>query len=164
MKRSRKVAIAIVMTTLVIVGGLKVWIFSPPLHLNFDGPAGKVLRSVSECAQAQKRVYLVFEEYQRTYSQAPSDIWDLVHKINMTNKTYVCPAADEHESGRFAYKLYPENYGHPDAVFIEESRNSHLNTFILSFRGIKPCVQTMGDGTIHLFNEGQVATTHVHDK
>jgi hypothetical protein len=166
MKSSRIIAIAIPIIILLIVGGLKVWFSNTPLHLNFDNPNDpvvKVYNSVTECGLAQKQVYLVFEEYQQTFDEPPSDIWDLVNKINHTNRIYVCPAADEHEAGQYTYKLYPENYGNANAVFIEESRNAHANCFTLWLRGIKPCVKTMGDGTIQQFKNGQVATMQVHD-
>jgi hypothetical protein len=57
---------------LLIIIGLKIWIHNTPLDLNFDNPNDpvvKIYNSVAECAQAQKNVYLVFEEYQRTYGK-----------------------------------------------------------------------------------------------
>jgi hypothetical protein len=144
-----------------MVIGLKIWISNTPLHLDFDDhndPVVRVYNSAAECAVAQKQVYLVFEKYQQTFDEPPSDIWDLVEKVNHTNRIYVCPAAGKHDHNLYTYRLYPENYGKSDAVFIEESRNSHGNCFRLWIRGIKPCVETMGDGTIHLFNDGQVVT------
>jgi len=43
-------------------------------------------------------------------------------------------------------------------VLIEEAQNKHPTAFKLWIRAIKPCVQTMGDGTIHLFEGGKLAT------
>ncbi len=166
MKNRPKVVIALSLIILLTVIGLKIWFSNTPLHLNFDNPNDpvvKVYNSVAECAVAQQQVYLVFEEYQQSFDEPPSDIWDLVNKINHTNRIYVCPAAGKQDHNLYTYKLYPENYGKSNAVLIEESRNAHANCFELWIRGIKPCVKTMGDGTIHLFNDGQVVTMQVHD-
>jgi hypothetical protein len=56
------------------------------------------------------------------------------------------------------YEVHFGNYGKPDAVLIEEAQNKHSTAFKLWIRGIKPCVQTMGNGTIHLFEDGKLAT------
>ena len=163
MKRNEKYIIFGILSLIVIIGILKIWVQHTPIHIDMNGSVGKVFNSVSDCAHNQKRMYLVFEEYLGKYGKAPSGIDDLSSKINITCKTYFCTEANENNSGQFTYRLYPENYGKPDAVFIEDSVNEHPNTFMLRFRGIKPEVKTMGDGTIHLFNKGQVATIRVHD-
>jgi hypothetical protein len=49
-------------------------------------------------------------------------------------------------------------------VLIEEKENKHRTAFKLWARGIKPRVQTMGDGTIHLFADGKLATINATKK
>lgn len=44
------------------------------------------------------------------------------------------------------------------AVLIEEKQNKHPTCFALWIRGYKPHVQTLGDGTIHLFADAQLVT------
>ncbi|MBN2594246.1 MAG: hypothetical protein JXA81_12130 [Sedimentisphaerales bacterium] len=77
---------------------------------------------------------------------------ELINDIPNSMSVTKCPSKPT------GYKVHFENYGKPDAVFIEEAKNMHSTAFKLWIRGIKPRVQTMGDGTIHLFEDGKLAT------
>ncbi len=155
MECKRKIIVA-VLFTFILIGGLRVWVVNTPLNINSISDQ-KVFDSVSECAHNQKNMYLVFEDYLDKKGKPPVDINDLLN-FNMTSSFYYCTKVSADGTGLYVYKLYPDNYGNPKAVFIEESCNKHSNNFKFWFRGIKPEVKTMGDGSIHLFNDGQVAT------
>lgn len=151
MKSSHKIAIAIIAALVLVVGGLRFWVSITPLRLDLDGPAGKVFDSVSECAHKQKDLFLCIQAYKEKHGQLPHDIDALINGGVGALAFINCPLGP-------SYKIYFENYGKPDAVFIAETQNKHPNTFMLWFRGIKPCVQTMGDSTIYLFEDGKFAT------
>jgi hypothetical protein len=63
-----------------------------------------------------------------------------------------CPACER------GYALHQENYGNPRAVVIADQAEKHPTTFMWWFNGLNPHVQTMGDGTIHLFKGGKFLT------
>ncbi len=97
-------------------------------------------------------MYQSLEHYVEENGQLPDSVDDF--KINDFPATGIweCPATGK------GYDLFLENYGDPDAVVIADKENEHPTTFMLWLRGLKPQVQTMGDGTIHLFKGGELMT------
>ncbi len=100
----------------------------------------------------QKRLYQTIEYYKEEHGQFPDAIEDFKIDGFPAGQYWKCPTS---KSG---YDVFLENYGDPDAVVIAEKKNKHSTTFMFFLRGLKPHVQTMGDGTIHLFKGGKIMT------
>jgi hypothetical protein len=113
--------------------------------------AGKAFMSASECAHRQKGLYGYIEAYKEKHGKIPSDLSALVNDDVRSMHFTSCPLGAP-------YVLYTENYGKPNMLFISDSKHKHPTAFQLWARGIKPLVQTMGDGTIHMFENGKIAT------
>ncbi|MGD2094271.1 MAG: hypothetical protein PVH77_04595 [Phycisphaerales bacterium] len=164
MKRTNTKAIISIIVVVLLIGALQAYLFlTPVVELGPDGPAGfifdpntrasRVFDSVSDCAERQKGLYGYIEAYREKHGKLPDSINTLINddsnRMHFTN----CPLG-------YSYEIHPENYGKPNAVFISETRNKHSNTLSLWIRGIKPRVQTMGDGTIQMFKDGKIATVN----
>jgi hypothetical protein len=149
MKTGKKAIIA-TLSIVVIIMGLRVWISFTPVQVG----AGPVWNSIEKCAENQKKLYQSLEHSVEENGRIPRHLDEF--KINNFPATAVwkCPATQE------GYDLFIENYGNPKAVVIADKENRHPTTFVLWFRGLKPHVQTMGDGTIHLFKGGKIMTMH----
>ena len=143
----RRLSIIITIFVIVIVVGVKVVVARTPIKL--DGPAW---RSVETCAMYQKRLYQTIEHYKEEHGQFPDAIEDFRIDGSSAGSHWKCPASNS------GYDISLENYGNPDAVIIAERSNKHSSTFMFWLRGLKPHVQTMGDGTIHLFEGGKLTT------
>jgi hypothetical protein len=155
-----KVVICIIVVIL-LIGGLKIYLqLTPLVVLGNSRPAGiifdpntkasRVFSSISDCAERQKGLYGYIEAYRTKHGKLPDSTETLINDDVRSMHWIKCPL------GGF-YSIYPENYGNPKAVFISEGHNKHSNTLSLWIRGIKPRVQTMGDGTIYMFKDGKVA-------
>lgn len=163
LKSSYKVAIAGTIILALILCGLVFRIWRTPLVVMGSGmptgeifdmstAVGRVFSKVQECGEQQKNLYQCIEAYRDKNGQLPDNMDELKNGIPETMSFRNCP------SDLTWYEVHFENYGKPDAVLIEEAQNKHPTAFKLWIRGIKPCVQTMGDGTIHLFEGGKLAT------
>ncbi|MHC4584964.1 MAG: hypothetical protein ACYS3N_10560 [Planctomycetota bacterium] len=161
MKRTHIKAIICIIVVILLIGGLKIYLLlTPPVILGGSRPAGlifdpntkasRVFSSVSDCAVKQKGLYGYIEAYRTKHGKLPDSINTLINDDVGSMHFINCPLG-------FSYSIYPENYGNPKAVFISEAKNKHSNTLSLWIRGIKPRVQTMGDGTIYMFKDGKVA-------
>ena len=168
MKKKHKIIIICISLTVLCMGGLKVYLAANPLIvIGGDKPkgaifdsqtkVGKVFRSVSDCAQRQKGLYEYIEAYVEKHGQAPADLSALINDDTRSQYFTRCPLGH-------SYVLHAANYGKPDAVYISESKQKHPTAFQLWLRGIKPCVQTMGDGTVHMFKDGKIATVQAEKK
>ena len=164
-KSGYKVAIACTITLVLILGGLQFWLWKNPLAVmgsNIPGgeifdmrtAVGRVFAEVQECGEQQKNLYLCIEAYKEKYGRLPDNMDELINGVRESMAFRNCP------SDLTWYVVHFENYYKPDTVFIEEAQNKHSTAFNLWIRRIKPCVQTMGDGTIHLFEGGKVAIIH----
>ena len=162
-KSGYKVAIIGTIILVLILVGLLHRLRSTPLIIMDSGgtrgdlfdmstAVGRVFAEVQECGEQQKNLYQCIEEYREKNSRLPNNMDELINDINESMAFRNCP------SDRTWYEVHFENYGRPDAVLIEEAQNKHPTAFGLWIRGIKQCVQTMGDGTIHLFEGGKLAT------
>ena len=162
-KSGYKVAIVGTIILALILVGLLLRLRSAPLIImDSGGPSGdlfdmstavgRVFAEVQECGEQQKNLYQCIEAYREKNNRLPDNMDELINDINETKSFRNCP------SDRTWYEVRFENYGRPDAVLIEEAENKHPTAFGLWIRGIKPCVQTMGGGTIHLFEGGKLAT------
>ena len=154
---------------IVSVGGLQIWLWKSPLVVLGDGDprgeifdrqtaAGRVFAELLECGEQQKNLYGCIEAYKEKCGQLPKDMNELINGVHEAMAFDDCPA------GLSWYVVHFENYGDPDAVLIEEAENKHRTAFRLWVQGIKPRVQTMGDGTIHLFKDGKLATINAKKK
>lgn len=163
LQSSYKVVIVSIIILLLIWGGLQLWLWKTPLVVLGSGTpkgeifdmntaVGRVFAEVQECGEQQKDLFGYIEAYREKNSRLPNNIDELINDIPKSMSKTRCPSKPT------GYKVHFENYGKPDAVFIEEVQNKHPTAFKLWIRGIKPQVQTMGDGTIHLFKDGKVAT------
>jgi hypothetical protein len=162
MKRTHiKTIICTVVVAILLIGGLKIYLLlTPPVILGGSRPAGfifdpntkasRVFSSVSDCAEKQKGLYGYIEAYRTKHGKLPDNIETLINDDSGSMHFTTCPLGS-------SYIIHPENYGNPKAVFISETQNKHSNTLSLWIRGIKPCVQTMGDGTIYMFEDGKLA-------
>ena len=157
------------MIIILILAGLLIWLRSTPLIImDSGGPrgdlfdmstaVGRVFAEVQECGEQQKNLYLCIEAYRKKNGRLPENMDELINDIRESMAFRNCP------SDRTWYEVHFGNYGRPHAVFIEEAQNKHPTAFGLWIRGIKPCVQTMGDGTIHLFEGGKIATIQARKK
>ena len=165
LKSSYKVIIGGIIILVLIWGGLQLWLWKSPLVvIGSDTPGGelfdmntavgRVFADVQECGEQQKNLYLCIEAYREKYGRLPDNRNELINGIHESMAFTNCP------SGLTWYEINFENFGRADAVFIEGAKNKHSTAFKLWIRGIKPRVQTMGDGTIHLFEGGKLATIH----
>jgi len=161
MKRTHIKVILCIIVVILLIGDLKIYLLLNPLvvlggnrptGLIFDPnkKASQVFTSVSDCAERQKGLYGYIEAYCTKHGKLPDSINTLINDDVGSMHFINCPLGS-------SYSIYPENYGNPKAVFISEGRNKHSNTFSIWIRGIKPRVQTMGDGTIYMFKDGKVA-------
>ncbi len=162
-KTSHKITITGIVILVLIWGGLQLWLWKTPLVVlgsstpegeifDMNTAVGRIFAELQECGQQQKNLFQCIEAYREKNGQLPDNMDALINDIPETMSFTDCP------SDLTWYEVHFENYGRPDAVLIEEAENKHPTTFKLWIRGIKPCVQTMGDGTIHLFEGGKIAT------
>ena len=172
MKRPKRLLIIIAVISgalLLSLVGLKVWLANSPLIVMgrnapggeiFDSrtAVGRVFMDVQACGEQQKNLYQCIEIYQERTGRLPKDKNELINEVNEAMAFDDCPA------GLTWYVIHFENFGNPQAVLIEEAKNKHRTAFKLWARGIKPQVQTMGDGTVQLFADGKVATINAARK
>lgn len=144
MKKHMRFAVA-GFSALIAIAGLKLSANSLPVALD-----GSEWRSIEECAENQKRLYqsTVWEVRENGGTLAR----DFKVKGFPAREIWKCPACGE------GYELHPENFGNPNAVLISDEREGHPTTFMWWAKGLKPQVQTMGDGTIQLFEDGELLT------
>lgn len=163
LKSRYKVAIAGIIILILIWGGLQLWLWKTPLVVlgsstpggeifDMNTAVGRVFAEVQECGEQQKNLFGYIEAYREKNSRLPNNMNELINDIPNSMSMTKCP------SKQTGYKVHFKNYGKPDAVLIEEAQNKHSTAFGLWIRTIKPRVQTMGDGTIHLFKDGKLAT------
>ena len=163
LKTSYRIVIAGIIILILIWGGLQLWLWKTPLVVlgsqrpggeifDMNTAVGRVFAELLECGEHQKNLYLYIEEYREKNGRLPDNMDELINDIPKSMSWTKCPSKPT------GYEVHFENYGKSDAVFIEEARNIHSTAFKLWIRGIKPQVQTMGDGTIHLFEGGKIAT------
>jgi len=172
MKRGKKITIAFISVVALVVlsmAALQFWLWKTPLVV-LDGGApggevfdrktavGRVFAEVQECGEQQKDLYGCIEAYREKHGRRPENMNALIDGIHEAMSFTDCPA------GLSWYVVHFEDYGKPDAVLIEEAENKHRTAFKLWVRGIKPQVQTMGDGTIQLFQDGKLATLNAKKK
>ncbi len=162
MKNRHIIAISCVALVVVILGGLGVYLLMTPVVVLDGGKpggdtlepqtqVGRIFQSVYECAHQQKGLFSYIEAYRQKHGRLPDSTDTLINDEVGSMAFTDCPLGH-------SYIIHPENYGKADAILISESRNGHRTALKLWIRGIKPCVQTMGDGTIYLFEDGKVAT------
>jgi hypothetical protein len=144
MKRYKRIAIAGV-CVLGVIAGLR--LLAARLPVKLEGPEWG---SIEKCAENQKNLYQSIEWELQEKGKLPDP--DFLVRGFPAQATWECPA-----SGR-GYALHPENYGNRHAVVIADKQNRHSTTFLWWFRGLHPHVQTMGDGTIRLFQGGKILT------
>jgi hypothetical protein len=155
MTRHRILTAGIVAVVLAI-GVLKVYVTMTPLVRFAPGrptgeafepgtKLGQVFSSVQKCAEWQRDLFGCVEAYREKNGHLP-DSMDALINDNPSSMAFThCPLE---LSG---YVIHTEAYGNPGGVFISEKQNRHGTPFMLWFRGIRPCVQTMGDGTVRMF-------------
>jgi hypothetical protein len=164
MKRTHTKTIVSIIVITLLIGALRVYLFlTPVVELSSDKPTGLifdpntkaswVFDDVSKCAERQKGLYGYIEAYRKKHGKLPDSINTLINDDVQSWHWTNCHLGP-------SYEIHPENYGKPNAVFISETKNKHPNTLSLWIRGIKPRVQTMGDGTIQMFKDGKVATVN----
>jgi len=168
MKRTHIKLIVCIIVVILLISGLKIYLLlTPPVILGGSRPAGfifdpntkasRVFSSVSDCAERQKGLFGYIEAYRTKHGKLPDSTETLINDDARSMHFTTCPLGS-------SYRIHPENYGNPKAVFISESQNKHSNTLSLWIRGIKPRVQTMGDGTIYMFKDGKVAKMNAKKK
>ncbi len=146
MKRRNKAIIAISSIVAIIIG-LRVWISYTPVHLD-----GAVSESIDKCATHQKRLYQTIQYYVHENDRLPENLDEFKIKGFPATMYWRCSATER------GYNVFLENYGDPQKVVISDQVNKHPTTFKLWFRGYQARVQTMGDGTIHLYKGGKLMT------
>ena len=162
MKNRHVIVISCIAAAVLILVGLGTYLLMTPLVVLDGGKprgdifepqtqVGRIFQSVSNCAERQKRLFGCIEAYKEKHGRAPESLNTLINDDGRSMPFLNCPLGHP-------YILHPENYGKPNAVLISESRNEHPTALKLWLRRIKPCVQTMGDGTIYLFEDGKIAT------
>ena len=144
MKRYKRIAIAGV-CVLGVIAGLRLLVARLPVKL--EGPEWD---SIEKCAENQKNLYQSIEWELQEKGKLPDP--DFLVRGFPARATWQCPAC-----GR-GYALHLEHYGSRDAAVITDEQNGHPTTFLWWFRRLHPHVQTMGDGTIHLFQGGKLLT------
>ena len=144
MKRYKKVAIAGACVLGVIAG---LGLLTRNLPAKLEGPEWN---SIEKCAENQKWLYQSIEWYLQENGKLPDEDF----QINgfPARAKWACPACGT------GYALHPENFGKRHAAVIADEQDRHPTTFLWWARGLHPHVQTMGDGTIHLFQGGKILT------
>lgn len=144
MKRYQGIAISGA-CVLGIIAGLGFLMRSLPVKL--EGPEWQ---SIEKCGGNQARLYQSMAGYLRENGKLPDRDF-LVGSFPARFK-WECPACGK------GYLIHPENLGKRHAAVITDEQNRHPTTFLWWSRGLHPRVQTMGDGTIHLFEGGKILT------
>lgn len=163
MGRYRKLIVAALAVLVLAMVALQVWLWRSPLVvLGSDGPrgelfdpqtaAGRAFVSLQQCAEQQKHLYECIKAYKDQNGRLPADMNELINNVREAMSFRNCPA------GLSEYVVHFENYANPKAVLIEEKQNKHPTAFALWIRGYKTHVQTLGDGTIHLFADAKLVT------
>ena len=146
MKRYKTMAI-VALSVLVTVGVVRLVAFTLPVKLE-----GNAWSSIEGCAENQKKLYQSLDHHLHEYGRLPASADDFRINGFPAAGVWICPACKR------GYVVRVENYGDPGAVVISDEQNRHPTTFMWRARGLNPHVQTMGDGTIHLFKGGKVLT------
>ena len=133
---------------LMLVVGFLVFVV-PKLPVRLQG---KAYDSLVECAEHQKWVYQSIEYYQNENGRLPESGENFLADGKRPLKIWRCPISDA------PYIVEPARYGSSDGALITDAHHDHRSTFMWWLKGLKPQVETMGDGTIRLFEEGRVAT------
>lgn len=146
MKTGKKAIIA-ALFVIVIALGLRVWASYWPFQLG-----GPEWDSIEKCATNQSYLYQSLEYYVAEHGRIPDRLEEFKIRDFPATAVWECPATHK------GYDLFLENYGNPKAVLIADKGNRHPTTLMYWLRGLNPNVQTMGDGTIHLFKGGKIMT------
>ena len=149
MQRQKRAITGVLIVLAVVAGGvvgLRFWASRRPIQV------GPVWESIECCAEHQKRLYQSLEHYVEQHGGVPEDVDSWQIRGFPAAEVWKCPETGE------GYDVFVENYGDPERVVIADKRDAHRATFMLWFRGYRPRVQTMGDGTIELFEGGKVMT------
>jgi hypothetical protein len=147
MKRKYKIFIIVIITILLLIGGLRIYFYLTPhatIEIILDSGKSEELSSIFYYAYRQADLYGYIETYKKKHGEIPDNIGNFLDD----NPQY---SIFSKNPLKVSYIIKPENYGNPNAVFIYESKNKHKNIFSLWIRGIKPRIQTMGDGKTYLF-------------
>lgn len=134
-------------SVLALIGGLTFLLARMPVDL--DGPEWE---SLETCAENQKWLYQSLAHHQQEHGTLPDSAEEFEIRGFPATRMWKCPASKR------GYVLHLENFGNPAAVLIAEEQEAHPTTLGWSLKRLKPHVQTMGDGTIHLFEGGRVLT------
>ena len=146
MKRYRVVSI-VALSVVVAFGVLRFVASTFPVKLE-----GDAWSSIEACAENQKKLYQSLDYHLHEYGQLPASADDFKIKGFPAAGIWTCPAFKR------GYVVRVGNYGDPGAVVISDEQGRHPTTFMWRARGLEPLVQTMGDGTIHMFKGGKVLT------
>jgi hypothetical protein len=111
---------------------------------------GKPYESLVACAEHQKSVYQSIVHYQKENGRLPEKGQGFPADGKRPLKIWRCPISET------PYLIEPASYGSSDHALIADSPHRHHTTFMWWLRGMKPQVETMGDGTVHLFEGGVV--------
>lgn len=163
MSKKQMTITIIVLAWVLVIAAFKIYVIMTPLVvIGEDAPRGKIFNSgsavhavyqeVSECAQRQKGLYQYVAAYVEKHGTVPGNDDELLNEDTGVMYFMDCPSGH-------SYEIRLENYGNPNAVLIAENPNQHTSTFNLWIRGVKPCVRTLGDGTVHLFKGGDFSMT-----
>lgn len=157
MRKDHRILVSFTSVGLLILTGVIIHFRLSPLNLSPQTKAGKVFDSVMQSAVRQKGLYNYIEAYHKKFGDTPQDLDELINQ--MPGSMHFTGSPKGHP-----YVLFPENYGHPDKVFLTESRGDHDFSLNLWLRGYNPQVETLGDGTVHLFKDGEIATMQARKK
>ena len=146
MKRRKKIIVIIVSIVILVAAAIFLVV-----RIRTQLP-DHVWESVAACAENQQSLYRSLEFYVEENGRLPDDIHQFTIAGFPAEDHWRCPAC-----GR-GYDVFLENWGNPHAVLIADRENKHPTTLTLSLKGVHPQVQTMGDGTIHIFKDGKIAT------
>ena len=154
-KKRLTTAVVIGIGLILAWGGVQLWLWRSPLVLDSETATGRVFDDVSACGHQQKNLYGCIVAFKDRHGRMPKDMNELRNDHEHDAKAFEdCP------TGLSSYVVHFENLGKAGAVLIEERENRHRTALKLWLRGIRPRVQTFGDGTIHLFQGGKLATIH----
>ena len=145
MKPHRYKRITIIAASFVVLfAGVKIWAAYIPFDVN-----GPEFHSISTCAHHQKLLYQALECHLTEDGHLPENASSFKIRGHSAANRWRCP---ETESG---YELFLENYGDPNAVLITDRKNNHSGKLTWWLKGLTPRVETMGDGTVRLFEDGK---------
>ncbi len=156
-----RIALSSIIVVVLFFVGLKFYLFWTPVDvLNLfesDSASGRAVQDVYDCAHHQRNLLGYIIAFKNEVGRPPQSLEELINHDTGAMAFDKCLLGPD-------YEYLPENYGKPDAVLIRERATKHDGTLYLWLHGLRPRVETTGDGTVHLFEDSDLITLPPKEK